>query len=655
MGPVTAFIASLFAGEAFSEGVESAKKGINRQITEQEFTGILDQFDQRFIEEHDIEIDQYKFDIGAVKRKRKRLISQAKEYLKQDNSDFGTNLKQDFIEAGCEVIDDDSIVVKNYLGNFHDLVFWKETKEIPDGFKAFLNVHLNSQYDINERFDQRLTNLEEAKKDQPNSGLTIKEPDVIDFSDFYNSVEEEFTEEKDNSSVELLGRESDDKAYIEQFITVGSERKSVLTFLSEWFDRKKYGILLICGEPGHGKSMLCKKAVVEHKRGNFLKGKAQNVLFISLNTGENPGIISDKEVKFENMLSWGPIREHRFRFENCRGSLLFMDGFDEFIDEAKKVNIKDIISFMHVVEGIAKSYAIHIVILSRSIAVQSYLSEPDICNKSFKLSPITKEQQTGWVKERIGYSDYFETLNMLQKYEDMCILLGIPLLFRMIVHTHFDKASSNEVELYDNLFNHLMSKRNICGSAREEVRENLSNHAYAVYCNDEDTAEVVEQVGVENWVFAFYVKSGQGGRVGFFHRSFYQYYLARYIYAGILNANTAHKAENIIGELAERELDDTVRRYLSLTFNKKNVKRIHTNLKLVIEALVRTEAFLNLKPKYHDGNAEMTKLGRTINVYRNTLHICAAFSYVIENIFEDGMNVLIRTYNSSYIERGVYE
>lgn len=54
MGPVTAFIASLFAGEAFSEGVESAKKGINRQITEQEFTGILDQFDQRFIEEHDI-------------------------------------------------------------------------------------------------------------------------------------------------------------------------------------------------------------------------------------------------------------------------------------------------------------------------------------------------------------------------------------------------------------------------------------------------------------------------------------------------------------------------------------------------------------------------------------------------------------------------
>ena len=121
MSHITVFITSLFAGEAFSEGVGSAKKGINRQITEKEFTRILDQFDQSFIAEHDAELVQYAFDIQIVKEKRALLVLHANNYLKQDNSDFKINLKQEYIEAGCEVIGDDSIVVKNYLGNFYDL------------------------------------------------------------------------------------------------------------------------------------------------------------------------------------------------------------------------------------------------------------------------------------------------------------------------------------------------------------------------------------------------------------------------------------------------------------------------------------------------------------------------------------------------------
>ena len=91
---------------------------------------------------------------------------------------------------------------------------------------------------------------------------TSPQSNTVDFSDFYEYVLDEFIEEKDNSSVELLGGESDDKAYIEQFITTQHGRKSVLPFLSDWFEGKKYGTILISGEPGHGKSLLCKKAVV---------------------------------------------------------------------------------------------------------------------------------------------------------------------------------------------------------------------------------------------------------------------------------------------------------------------------------------------------------------------------------------------------------
>ena len=206
--------------------------------------------------------------------------------------------------------------------------------------------------------DEFRTELNSLKKrvDSQNPNNVSKEPDTVDFSDYYNFVEEEFTEKKYNSSVELLGDESDDSAYIEQFITFGSEKKSVLPFLSDWFDKKKYGTLLICGEPGHGKSLLCKKAVVEFKRGNFLKDKAQNVLAISLNTGANPRIILGKEVNYENMLVWGPVKEDRFKYKDCQGSLLFMDGFDEFIEEAKKANVSDLVSFMDDVDGITPYY-----------------------------------------------------------------------------------------------------------------------------------------------------------------------------------------------------------------------------------------------------------------------------------------------------------
>jgi len=328
-----------------------------------------------------------------------------------------------------------------------------------------------------------------------------------------------------------------------------------------------------------------------------------------------------------------------------------MDGFDEFIDEAKKTNLKDIVSFMNKVGKIAQSYKIHIVVLSRLIAVQKDLHDQDICNKSFELTPITKEQQTEWVKARNNYSDYNDTLMKLQDDKDMCVLLGIPLLFRMIVHTQYNKVSSNIVELYDGLFEHLMRKRGIHGDDLDKVRKDLSDHAYKVYCNDEDTAEVEVEERDENWVFAFYVKSGQGSNVGFFHRSFYQYFLARYILSHIIDVKTEKQAEDFIGLFAERELDDTVRLYLSLLINEENKKAIHNNLKsFVIDALVKTEAFLNVSPKYHDGNAEMTKLGRTVNVYRNTLHICAVFSYVIEKPFRDGMDVLLRTYPSNFIK-----
>ena len=146
--------------------------------------------------------------------------------------------------------------------------------------------------------------------------------------------------------------------------------------------------------------------MVEFYRGKYLKGKAENVIAVSLNTGENRSIISEGKVLISNALAWGVEQEHRFTFEDCRGSLLFLDWFDEFIDDAKRtdVNIANICSFMKKVNNIAKTYGIHIVVLSRSVAVENDLKNLTGICKHFQLSPVSEIQQDEWLECHPEYS-----------------------------------------------------------------------------------------------------------------------------------------------------------------------------------------------------------------------------------------------------------
>ena len=168
MGPIASFLVSLFAGEVVSEGVGSAKEGIKHHITEDDFIKILNEYDQRFKAEHETEIDRDRFDLQALKNKRTLLITRAKECLNQDNIYYRKDLKEEFINAGYEVIGDHSPVATIYLSYFYDLVFWNVTKAIPVEFRALVNAYASAyakaQDDKNQGFDQRITVLEVKNK-----------------------------------------------------------------------------------------------------------------------------------------------------------------------------------------------------------------------------------------------------------------------------------------------------------------------------------------------------------------------------------------------------------------------------------------------------------------------------------------------------------
>ena len=84
-----------------------------------------------------------------------------------------------------------------------------------------------------------------------------------------------------------------------------------------------------------------------YRKGSFLSN-AVNVLWVTLNTGER-AIIEGKNIHYEKTLTWGLSKNYKYTFNDCKGSLLFMDGFDEFIDEAKhSTYIKDIVVFLEI-------------------------------------------------------------------------------------------------------------------------------------------------------------------------------------------------------------------------------------------------------------------------------------------------------------------
>ena len=637
MGPLVINGLTWLIGHLASKGTDISAANIEYTLRSMDLLNLLDDYNKDVFSNH-LELSDAQKE--CITGKKKELVRLAKECLSDVNYSGSESTRKRFIGDACELVSISSEGVKAYFDQIYTLVLINTTDNIPKDYIALINAYADEQRERIQEHDLRITNLEKAGYEVSGS---------VDFGPYYEQVKERFTRKGRSEYKALIGDESNEDAYIDAFINDKSGSIPVLFYLEDWFSDTEDRAILIYGEPGHGKSLLCDKAVFEFNKGNFLKGKAKNVLAVSLNTGENPSIIINNEVKLANALVWGAENENRFSFEDCRGSLLFLDGFDEFVDAAKQTNINNICTFMKRVKKIAYENDMHIVVLSREIAVSKSLKDLSGICSHYKLLPISKRQQDKWLNRHKEYEEYKETFYKLRNNKNMASLFGVPLLFRLIIHSRFDIVSSNVVDLYDNLFIHLMRKRGIWGDARLEIENALMDLAFDIYCTDTDMAFLEEKDWDSCWIFAFYVKALSGRKVGFFHRTFYQYFLAKYIHREILKVTDEKTAEGLIGSLAERELDDTVRDYLGKVDIKEDESYVHAGIEGMIIALANREAHLNPEPRIESGDAEKSRILRSTNIYRNTLHIAAAFRYGIRIPFNGKLDIMLRTFDSSFI------
>ena len=420
-------------------------------------------------------------------------------------------------------------------------------------------------------------------KDYSNTGVWLRRY----YTEICNNFETRISNSGNSSESEeeVFGRYKMVQAYANAFAKEdGSDKtQAMLDYVEKWYygiqsdkdrvrysmpedetDDNRYGrVLILHGQPGDGKTTFCKKAVYAHCFEGWLKDVPQ-VLRISLNPNDsNREIVLGGELNLPRAMcivnSAGNGRTYYYcdPMDLEEGALIIFDGYDELSGELLHVeNASTFRKFYERVKEFAKDSYCNIVITSRTMCIEQELKQDRYENVA-QFAPMTPDQQDALIdrmieldggSERSDLKAYKEKLSKLRKKPRLNELMEIPSLFRMVVRRRFtdEKDAETPAELYSHLFHSLMSLRN-----REDIKSLLGEYekmAAGVFNYNDDTCPYGKEG--EDWPFAqepdeksreliylFLTKNGPGeiGQLGFLHRAFYQFFLARYIVTQLLD------------------------------------------------------------------------------------------------------------------------
>lgn len=450
---------------------------------------------------------------------------------------------------------------------------------------------------------------------------------------YYKNAIQKIYREKDS---DLVGEDalSHDDIYMDAYSTKFPNKK-ILSIIQDWSHKDTSGVMLIHGEPGHGKTTLCRKAVCEHTFKKFCPDKT-NVFWFRLNPAFAEDIIENGKFVLKNAFRWGnpagkfgeiPLEENEKEYQN---SVIFLDGYDELKAQLHGVN-KDLQDFITTAKQMAQDYDMHIVITTRT---RSLSDERRLNIPSFQFAPISKDEQDAWIEKNArDYKEDFEELrSSSEKMEEM---LGIPILFRMVVKAKLKSTiAKNVVDLYDMLFEATMERRAADSAETSYWREKYEQFAYEIYCNDEQFADVEDKQRADEFLYMFYIKGGDKQHVEFLHRSFYQYFLAHFLYRKMSEVKDEASAEAFLCCLAEWRIDGDVLNYIQ-QIQKSKQKVTQEECGQIIDTLEQTGTVIEraLKASNGSGNAEKHPLLRCENVLTNALSICCMITSVEESGF----------------------
>ena len=468
--------------------------------------------------------------------------------------------------------------------------------------------------------------------------------------------------EKSNAGNTLLGEESLAELYMQpSYYKSESEIGDVEQLFDEFISKGNHGVFWIVGEPGHGKTSMCIKAVADYRSRKRYQ-QARGVFWFRLNPQGTTGMVTPKTLVLEKVFCWGRIANNRSNMiepGEIEGSLIFLDGFDELKSSLEEHGISSN-QFHEQVNQLAQEYKMHIVVTSRTRALESEkfctesrlrsgdveitcdLSDGGRLNNSIRLlAPLTDEQQTEWLSELINIREsngintsnlkkYKETFRALQENEDIAGLLKVPILLRMIVQNCFQPSSDNRVKLYRELFDKTLSRQGLVDQ-KERLHSIYRKIAFKIFVYNDDSAKINKKefsgiTGGTAYLYQFYLhtleKETEPGkddiyRVSFLHRSFYQYFLSEFFYEKLKSVTDAQSGENFLKYLWPRYMDPYVLDNLRLRAKNEVIDYMQ-----VFKEIDETDGFLSEYKNVSGSKDTIGNYDKANTVFWNAISVC---------------------------------
>lgn len=477
-------------------------------------------------------------------------------------------------------------------------------------------------------------------------------------SDYSRYIKDLYCSEKSNC---IYGNESLQDAYIPPHVRTGSKARMPLKEYLEDFVRGQERVAVIYGEPGHGKTSMCIKSAYDFYSEQWLQDSLSNIFLFSLNPSGTKAIdYVHRTFSFEKLLSFGNDRANESNIikpEECGHALIFLDAFDELIENIRSSTNGYFDNMEEFIDGYVNDFAsehdAHVVITSRKLCIQSEFHESGGNEVSIagvpciELGLMNHDDQDRWLhtylirlQERNG-SVAQETLRFIDNFKKrrtnraLLKLTGVPILFRMIVYNQLDERFTNSVDLYDKLFKSMLVRQNK-KSKINHFSARLEELAKNIYEGNDDSTQVDESLMtdeesrcLDEWTYSFFIENRAKRQIAFFHRSFYQYFLADYLYKLLINCKNEESATRLLVFLTRRKIDYTTFQFL---YERVRLKKtdLHDTIQSITDLMIKTDAII--APAF-DAKwcGEVSRLWLTKNLVWNMTGIisavCSSFRY----------------------------
>lgn len=355
-----------------------------------------------------------------------------------------------------------------------------------------------------------------------------------------------------------------------------------------WYNHQKSDILLLLGEPGHGKSSFCKKMVYDYYC-NKIKIK---MFYFSLNPNDSSIILNNK-FNLENVFQIA--NDVTLSLEDLKNSIVFLDGFDELYMALKDTDCKNISNFIsNVLKYIQKGNNVKVVITSRKSCININDKILSRNTRIISLAHYEKEDHEEWIDTtyNILFQNKYDKDNLQKLYNNKYLneLIKIPILFQLIIDNDINSNVRSQVELYQEIFEEIVTYRQhetVRNENEHIIQKELEEIAFFIFrdtdkftmLKDNDLLKDNDKNLKLRVIISFYMnnnknKNSNEHTIEFIHRSFYQYFLAYFIYHNINDIansdNQTVKAQEFIKKFWYRHLDIDILNFIKQIFEFEN-------------------------------------------------------------------------------------